>query len=403
MSDRGPILHAVHRFGLPSETFIRDAILELEALGWPAWIVTEAVENGAPSPLAAPIVVPPSRRPLVDRIAGRVAVARGGDPVREAAARNYLAALSRMPPGLLHAHFGWTGADCTLAARRLSLPLLVSFHGTDLTVVPTHPDWSAPFAALVERADAVTVVSRFLEAKLRDAGYEGPIDLVPTGVRMAAFPFRGGPRPGDAPRLLFVGRLVPGKGVDVLLDALARVRASGPAATLRVLGDGPLRGELERAARARGLDEAVRFLGARPHADVRAELEQADLVVVPSQVMANGLAEGSSVVSKEAQAVGVPVVATRVGGIPETLPPPLRDDLVPPGSDEALAAAIVHLWEQRAVWSERIGLQREWIATEFAWERVARRLSDVYERLLAERPPGPARLQRALRRRPRRR
>jgi glycosyltransferase involved in cell wall biosynthesis len=365
--------------------------------------VTEAIEIGARSPLAAPIVVPPSPRPLVDRVAGRLAIARGHDPVREAAARNYLAALSRTPPGLLHAHFGWTGADCVLAARKLSLPMLVSFHGTDLTVVPTHADWSTPFTRLVARADAVTVVSRFLEAKLRDTGYKGSVELIPAGVRLAAFPFTGGPLPGAAPRLLFVGRLIPSKGVDVLLAATHRVRAGGLAATLRVVGDGPSRTALEAAARGHGLGEAVTFAGMRSHAEVREELERADIAVVPSQVLTDGLEEGSPVICKEAQAVGVPVVATRVGGIPETLPPALRHELVVPGDGEALAAQILDVWQRRTEWPERARVQREWVAAEFSWERLARRLGEIYTRLLTDRPPGRAHLARALRRRPIRR
>jgi glycosyltransferase involved in cell wall biosynthesis len=395
-----PVLHAVHRFGLASETFIGDAIVELDALGWTPWVVTEAVEGAPGAVPATRIFVAPATRPLVDRVARRITAGRGRDPLREMTARNYLAALSRMPAGLLHAHFGWTGADCALAARKLSLPFLVSFHGTDLTVVARDPAWTRYYAAMLARADGVTVVSRFLEGKLRGLGYEGRIDLVPSGVRLSAFPFCGGPQPAGAPSLLFVGRLVPGKGVDVLLAALQRVRAGGLPATLRVIGDGPLRDDLETTARSQGIADAVRFLGVRRHAEVRDELARADIVVVPSHVMPGGLEEGSSVVSKEAQATGIPVVATRAGGIPETLPPELRHELVTPGSDEALAAGIVQMWNERERWPERVRLQRAWIAAEFAWENVAGNLSDVYGRLLAERPPAEARLARALRQRP---
>jgi glycosyltransferase involved in cell wall biosynthesis len=305
-----------------------------------------------------------------------------------------------VPPGLLHAHFGWTGADCALAARKLALPFLVSFHGTDLTVITQDPHWLPYYSTLLADTDGVTVVSRFLEDRLRRIGYEGQIDLIPSGVRLSAFPFRGTPRPRSAPALLFVGRLVPGKGVDVLLRAVHRVRAGGLDMTLRVIGDGPVRAELESSARAEGLAEAVRFLGTRSHQQVREELERSDIVVIPSQVMPDGLEEGSSVVSKEAQAVGVPVVATRVGGIPETFPPDLRHELVAPGSDEALAAGIVRVWCERERWPTRVKLQRDWIAAEFAWDQIARRLAEVYRRLLAEHPPGRAVGQRAMRRRP---
>ena len=288
----GPILHAVHRFGLPSETFIRDAITELDALHWAQWIVTEAVERATRAIPPERIVVTPRSQPLVDRVGRRLHVDRSRHAVRDISARSYLAALSRMPPGLLHAHFRWTAADCALAARKLSLPFLVSFHGTDLTVVPRDQAWSRYYPALLARADGVTVVSRFLQDKLRSIGYEGRIDLVPSGVRLAAFPFRGAPRPDGAPSLLFVGRLVPGKGVELLLRAVHQLRADGLAATLRVLGEGVLRSPFEAEVRSQGLGEAVRFLGLGSHEDVRRELERSDIVVVPSQIMPDGLEEG---------------------------------------------------------------------------------------------------------------
>jgi colanic acid/amylovoran biosynthesis glycosyltransferase len=394
---RFPVLHAVHAFGLPSETFIRDAIAEVEELGWLPWVVTEAklAEDGVVPPER--MLIASNRLPLVDRVAIRTHLHSSRDEVRGRAARKYLAALSRLPPGILHAHFGWTAVDCTLAARRLGLPFLVSFHGTDLTVDAGEAQWKPHYAVMLRRADAVTVVSRFLASRLRELGYEGDIELVPSGVRLTHFPFSGGPRPGTAPRLLFVGRLIECKGVDVALKALASLRASGLAATLRIVGDGPLRAELETAARALGLRGAVDFMGARSHAEVRGELECSDFVVVPSRRMPNGQEEGSSVVSKEAQAIGVPVIATDVGGIPETLPPELRCELVPPDQPEMLAARLIDVWGQRDRWRSRVRIQHEWIASEFAWDKIARRIADIYERLIESRPPGRSRLARSLR------
>ena len=394
---RVPVLHAVHAFGLPSETFIRDAIAEVEDLGWPSWIVTEAN-------LAEDELVPTERMlvatkglPLVDRVAIKAAESRTGEDVRRRAARKYLATLCKGPPGILHAHFGWTAVDCTLAARKLGLPFLVSFHGTDLTVSAGESQWKPHYAMMLRRADAVTVVSRFLENRLRELGYEGDIELVPSGVRLSEFAFSGGPRPSAAPRLLVVGRLIACKGVDVALEALASVRATGLGATLRVLGDGPLRAELETAAGALGLHGAVDFMGTRSHAEVRWELERSDFVVVPSRRMPNGQEEGSSVVSKEAQAIGVPVIATDVGGIPETLPPELRSELVPPDQPDMLAARLIDVWSQRDHWATRVQVQREWIASEFAWDEIAQRLSAIYERMIESRPPARSRLARSLR------
>ena len=394
--ERTPVLHAVPALGLPSETFIRDAIAEVEALEWVAWVITEATVGDTGSVPPERIVLTPPALPLPDKIAVRVPGLRRGDPRWERAARKYLAAFAQAPPGILHAHFGWAGAYCWLAARTLGLPFVVSFHGTDLTVSAAHPIWRDAYATMLRQASCVTVVSRFLEGKLRGLGYERSVEIVPAGVRLERFPFSGGPRPGEAPRILFIGRLIACKGPDTLIEALARTRAHGVQATLRIVGDGSLRTDLEQAARAAGVDRTVHFAGTCSHAEVRQELQRADIVVVPSREMPDGQAEGSSVVIKEAQAIGVPVVATDVGGIPETLPPERRFELVPPDQPELLAAQIMRVWGARDEWGGRVRRHREWIESEFAWSRLALRLSAIYDRLIAEHPPANARLARRI-------
>jgi glycosyltransferase involved in cell wall biosynthesis len=221
---------------------------------------------------------------------------------------------------------------------------------------------------------------------------------VPSGVRLAEVPFSGGPMPGRVPRLLFVGRLVPVKGADVLLAALARLKGSGMDAELQLIGDGPDRAQLESSARSLGIAARVSFLGTRSHDHVRRALQTADIVVVPSRAMPNGQAEGSPVVTKEAQAIGVPLVAASVGGIPETVPPELRHELVPPDRPDLLAARIARLWAERSDWPARVRAQRAWIASEFAWESIAGRLSSIYEEVVARRRPGPAPIARLIRR-----
>jgi glycosyltransferase involved in cell wall biosynthesis len=394
---RPPVLHAIYSYGLPSQPFIRDAIQELQTLGWSSWVVTEAVSGDIGAVAPERIALPRRPPPLIDRVATRLGSDAAGDLIRRRAARSYLSALSRLPAGLLHAHFGWTGVDCALAAKKLGLPFLVSFHGTDLSQSPQDPAWAPHYRGMLHTADRATVSSCFLEDRLRAFGYTGPVDVVPAGVRLDAFRFSGGPRPGPAPRLLYVGRLIAVKGLEVLLAALARLRAGDLRPSLEVIGDGPLRDELEGAARAAGLGAAVDFRGVRGHDEVRRALERADMLVVPSRRMPDGQAEGSPVVVKEAQAVGVPIVATDTGGVAETFPPELRHELVPGDDPDALAHRIVQVWDDRAGWPQRVQLQREWVAAEFAWDRLAARLSVIYEALLAERPPARAPLARGLR------
>ena len=141
-----------------------------EALGWTPWVITEAIGGDSGSVPLERIVTTPPTLPLVDKVAVRLAAVWTGESSWERSARRYLGAFALAPPGILHAHFGWAGAHSLLAARRLGLPLIVSFHGTDLTVSPRDPVWREPYSTMLRQATSVTVVSRFLEGRLRELG-----------------------------------------------------------------------------------------------------------------------------------------------------------------------------------------------------------------------------------------
>nr|WP_249802459.1 MULTISPECIES: glycosyltransferase [unclassified Bradyrhizobium] len=131
--------------------------------------------------------------------------------------------------------------------------------------------------------------------------------------------FSPGPTPVSrrAPRVLFVGRLVEKKGCACLIEAMAVVQKTVPAARLVIAGDGPLRKTLERLADLRGIQ--VEFLGSLPNQNVRHELDRARLFCLPSVTAANGDAEGLPISILEAQASGVPVVTSARGAVGEAV------------------------------------------------------------------------------------
>jgi glycosyltransferase involved in cell wall biosynthesis len=136
--------------------------------------------------------------------------------------------------------------------------------------------------------------------------------------------------------LVYIGRLADKKGVDVLIDAVARV----PSARVEVIGDGPDRAALERRGERLGVAERVRFLGKLPRDEVLAALGRAQLVVIPSRVGAGGDMEGTPVVLCEAMAAGVPVVASRLGGLGECLDDGVDGLLVAPDDVDALTTTL---------------------------------------------------------------
>ena len=386
----GRVAHLVRRYGVVSQTFVADAVADLERLGWSGWVLARSVEDRSLYPLPPEErILLGSRPPLGRRVAQRALMRSGAE--RRGAWWDEAIAAAR--PDLLHAHFGWAGVDALPAARSAGLPLVVTFHGTDLTVHPHTARGRREYAPMLAGLDQAIVVSRFLAHRLRAIGYDGPLEVVPTGVGLDRPPAHREPR-ADGSTLLFVGRQVPVKGLDVLLRALPRLCAEEPRIVLEVIGDGAESARNQALARALGVSRHVSFRGAQPREQVRAALERADLLVVPSRTTGDGAAEGAGLVPKEAMAAGLPVVATDSGGLPETVPPEYRHELVPEGDHEALAARIAYVLQRRESWPLRAHAGREWVESQFDRERVARRTAAIYSELLdraaERREPAPA-------------
>jgi len=210
--------------------------------------------------------------------------------------------------------------------------------------------------------------------------------------------------PDGAPLLLYVGRLVTFKGLDHLLDAVARLNkqtsrqadkqtgsynnSMSPrlpvslSPRLLLAGDGPHRANLERRARELGIAERVRFLGPLANADLPRYHAVSDAFVIPSTDH-----ETFCIAACEAMACARPVVASRTGGLPEVVRDSETGYLVPPGDAAALADRIGALLDDAAL-RERLGAAgRAWALEMFTWDRVVERVLACYERALAR---GPA-------------
>jgi glycosyltransferase involved in cell wall biosynthesis len=198
---------------------------------------------------------------------------------------------------------------------------------------------------------------------------------------LAVPPFTGDDRPG----LRCVGavaNLRPVKGLDVLLDAAARLAGRHPDVTFRVAGEGPQRGELEAAAGARGLAGRFELPGAA--SDVPGFLAGLDVAVLCSR------AEGMSNALLEYMAAGRPVVATSVGANPELIADGVHGLLVPPGDAAALAGAVGRLLADRGL-ARRLGEAARRRARErYGREAMVRRFEDFYAGLVARPPVGRA-------------
>jgi colanic acid/amylovoran biosynthesis glycosyltransferase len=201
-----------------------------------------------------------------------------------------------------------------------------------------------------------------------------PVHHIPNGVppAPAGRAARGGP-------LLFVGRLVAKKGVDVLIDARALLQSELPELDVEIVGGGPLAEELEGRARRSGVSDRIHFLGPQPADVVDAAFRRASLVVLPSRIDEHGDRDGMPTVLVEALARGVPVVATDIVGIPEVVRDGETGLLVPPDDPPALAAAIARLVRDPELARELAAAGRALVAERFDPSRSAQLLRALFE------------------------
>jgi glycosyltransferase involved in cell wall biosynthesis len=233
-------------------------------------------------------------------------------------------------PDLLHGHVYTAGAVAVVLGRALAVPVVVSEHYSLWPLgLATRRDVALGRLAF-GRAEIVAPVSRSLQEAIEGYGIRGEFRVVPNVVDAEVFRNRSWP-PAGGRRLLFVGGLVPLKGLSTLLEAVARLGD----VRLDVVGDGPQRAESESLAERLGIGELVVFHGAVPREHVARFMREADLYILPSEW------ETLSCAVLEAQVSGLPVVATEVGGVPEVVPPE-AGLLVPPSDPAALADAIAN-------------------------------------------------------------
>lgn len=305
-------------------------------------------------------------------VGGRLAapLAAAGVPVHELVGTlvkrrhspRYAAALAallrRSPVDLVHAHIHASAAAAAVACAATATPLVVTEH----TEAPWRRGPDRAVGRFTYRRSARLVAVSSAIAAMLVSSYDVAPDRVRV-VRPCVVPCP--PVAGDRPRGVvgFVGRLVPSKGLDVLVAALP------PGARLVVVGDGPARALLSAAA-----GPAVTFLGWRD--DARALLSSFSVLAVPS------LTDGTPLVVSEALAAGVPVVGSAVGGIPDLVTSGVEGLLVPPGSVPLLRAALSRVLSDPALAGSlgAAGLRR---AASSSYDAMVSELLDVYAEALA--------------------
>lgn len=299
----------------------------------------------------------------------------------------YLNLLGSRRPALVHAHFGVEGVHALPLAARLGVPLVTTFHGSDatrsLSALLANPAWqryALGRRGLAARGSLFLCVSDFVRRKIIDLGF--PPDrskLHYIGVDLAAIPLRAPEEERSV--ILQVGRLVPVKGTTFLIRAFAEIAPLYPSARLVLIGDGGLRRTLESEARKTGIAGQIDFLGALPHTEVLQWMRRATMLVLPSIRTPSGQEEGLGMVTLEAAATGIPVVGSRIGGIPEAIDDGQTGFLVPEQNPAALAARLRSLLDDAALRRRFGAAARLKVAAQFDLARQTAKLEEYYDAL----------------------
>jgi teichuronic acid biosynthesis glycosyltransferase TuaC len=281
---------------------------------------------------------------------------------------------------LIDAHYVYPdGFAAAMIAGILKKPLVVSARGSDINVISQFSVIRPLVRQVLQRANGLIAVSHALkESMVRIGCRRDNLAVIGNGVDPQKFKPRSqvamrqelGLR-GDGPIIVTVGRLDENKGFHILVDAVARLRASGVNSTLLILGEGPRRSHLENQIREAGLQESVKLIGTVPHDELSCWYNAADVFCLASS------REGCPNVVLEAMACGRPVVASRVGGIPELVVSPGLGTLVersPAGFEQALRDAFRRQWDHDAIAAH---------ARSHAWDDVSTRVMSVYFRAIA--------------------
>jgi colanic acid/amylovoran biosynthesis glycosyltransferase len=376
LKDVPPILYFAPRIPKLSETFVSREIFALRKAGMTVFAAcaheperglgddaldaladeAHALYRRGPWSVLAAALAEGGAHPIRSAITIALAVrdaARGGD-VRGAARIKVLwhgvAGLAlarharRIGAGHLHAHFAHVSATIAMyAARQLAAPFSFTGHAADL-----FRD-RVLLREKLERASFVACISRWHREFYRtiaprpDEAYP----VVRCGVDPAEFAGAASasePAASSGPvRIVAVGRLIPKKGFDLLLDALASLRDAGHSVHCRLAGDGPERGALEEQVRRLALADCVELDGAVPNRAVRALLREADLFALPCRVADSGDRDGIPVVLMEAMMSGVCAVSGDLPAIRELIEDRRSGRLTPPGDAAALAACLREL------------------------------------------------------------
>ena len=282
---------------------------------------------------------------------------------------------------VVHIYFGHIAIQLLPFIQACPKPVVVSFHGADVGVDAEKPAARAALEEIFRRSTLILARSESLMEGLRQLGCPPEkLRLQRTGIPLNEWPLqlRSWPDHG-AWHWMQACRLVPKKGLRTTLAAFRLVAEKFPQARLTIAGDGPMREELESLVAQSGLKDRVQFPGFLSQADLRKLTYQAHLFLHPSETPADGNREGVPNSMLEAMASGLPVLATRHGGIPEAVTHGESGWLVAEGDAASLAQGALEIMSQRPLYESMAKSANAAVVEKFARGRQTAILESYYD------------------------
>ena len=343
-----------------TETFIHEYLAAFRRVR--PVVIASRFENlkAYPLPEAASLHLSPPRRGTAAWVRSAILRRLGdGDPHMERI-------LAREGARLIHAHFGPVACRLLDVRRRTGLPLVTSFYGYDASMASVISEFGDAYRRLFDVGDLFLVEGPAMRGKLEALGCPtSKLRIQRIAIDPMRYRFREREDPGGGPvTLLQCGRMVPKKGYDDALNALAEARRGDRRLRLRIIGDGPDRPAIEDLIRKLNLGDAVTLLGAQPREVFLAEMDRAHLFLAPSRTAPDGDSEGGAPTTLlEAQACGLPILSTRHADIPQIVRENDSALLCEEQEPRALSANIALLAANPARWptaSASWAMRRAW-------------------------------------------
>lgn len=376
MSNQPAVLIYRNNLLPPSETFVQNQAEALQRFT-PLYVGSRRVQG----------LQLPQKRTFAVNQGGLLGLAQEVSYKLWGFAPDFVQHLRKLNPVLIHAHFGPDGVIALPLARNLGIPLAVTFHGYDATMQDKYAKasfWSHRVylrrrQILKQKARLFIAVSDYIKKNLLEQGFPSE-KVVVHHIGVDPKTFQPDPSVEREPIVLFVGRLLEKKGCEYLIRAMGKVQAARPDVELVIIGDGPMKLDLEKLATASL--HRYRFLGSQPRQVVQSWMNRALVLGAPSVTAVTGESEGMPIVILEAQAMGLPVVSSIHSGIPDVVVHKETGFLASERDWNTLADYILRLLENKTLWQEFSQKGQERVRTVFNLRSQTEALENLYDAVL---------------------